>query len=374
MSTGLPFGLNPQVDSIVPYEPGKPTEELEREMGLTGTVKLASNENALGPSPLAVEAMARAARGVHRYPDGDGYYLRRRLAAELDLPPDHLILGNGSTEIVEMLAKACLPPDGEALVSEGAFIMYRIAALAASARVRAIPMTGDRRHDLPAMAAGVGPATRLVFIANPNNPTGTRVSRRELDEYFRKVPASVLTVVDEAYREYISDPDYPDALDHLRQGRRVMVLRTFSKIHGLAGARIGYGLADPSVIRALEKVRSPFNTSSIGQAGALAALDDTAHRERSRVENERQRSRMESALRSRGIEHVPSSANFVLVAPGLAGRQAFRRLLAQGIIVRPVDGYGFPDHVRISVGTGPEVDRLLAALDEMRREAGLGAA
>jgi len=318
--------------------------------------------------------MRQAAAGCHRYPDGGAYYLKQRLARELDVPPEWLIIGNGSTEIVEMLTKVFLPPDGTSLVSEGAFIMYRIATLAASAGVHSVPMTADLRHDLPAMAAAVNRTTRLVFIANPNNPTGTRCTRTEFQDYLDRVPDSVLTVVDEAYCEYIDAEDYPDGCQALRDGARVMVLRTFSKIHGLAGARVGYGIAHPDVIQALEKVRSPFNTNSIGQAGALAALGDSQHRDLSREENRRQLTRLEAELASRRIEYIPSCTNFVLAAPGFDGRQAYQALLQEGVIVRPMNGYGFPDHLRISVGAGAEVDRLLAALDKVRAEHGVNAA
>lgn len=374
MSSRLPFKLNTRLDTIVPYEPGKPTEELERELGLKETVKLASNENPLGPSSRALAAMRQAAASCHRYPDGGAYYLKQRLARELDVPSDWLIMGNGSTEIVEMLAKAFLPPAGVSLVSEGAFIMYRIATLAASAEVCSVPMTPDKCHDLPAMAAAVNPSTRLVFIANPNNPTGTRYDCRQFDNYLKQVPQTVLTVVDEAYREYIDADDYPDACEALKSGAAVMVLRTFSKIHALAGLRIGYGIAHPDVIRALEKVRSPFNTNSIGQAGALASLDDREHQRRSAGENLRERERLETELTRRDLPFLPSSTNFVLMAPGFPGREAFQALLHEGVIVRPMDGYGFEDHVRVSIGTRVEMDRFLLALDKVRRERGLHAA
>ena len=371
MRRELPFPLHPRLEAITPYVPGKPTQEVERELGLSHIVKLASNENPLGPSPRAVEAMREAALQAHRYPDGGAFYLKQRLSRELDFPAECLIIGNGSTEIVEMLAKALLPPDGESLVSDGAFIMYRIASMAASAPVRAVPMTPDLRHDLAAMVAAVDDQTRLVFIANPNNPTGTRVSREELDAYFDAVPPVVLTVIDEAYREYIDAPDYPDATEALRAGRNVVVLRTFSKIHGLAGARIGYAIAAPAVVAALEKVRSPFNTSILGQAAALAALDDDDHVQRSRAENARELQRVEAALRRRRIEHVPSSANFVLIRPGPPGAHAFEALLHEGVIVRPMAGYGFPDHLRVSIGTAGENDRFLEALDRTRQRAGI---
>jgi histidinol-phosphate aminotransferase len=237
-----------------------------------------------------------------------------------------------------------------------------------------VPPGANYGHDLSAMAKAVNDRTRLIFIANPNNPTGTRCDRSEFDAYLDQVPRTVLTVVDEAYRDYIDDRDYPDACEALRKGAAVMVLRTFSKIHALAGARIGYGIAHPDVIRALEKVRSPFNTNSIGQAGALASLDDRQHQIQSSTENRCQLDRLEAELARRGLEFLPSSTNFVLMAPGFPGREAFQALLHEGVIVRPMDGYGFPDHVRVSIGSGPEMDRFLLALNKLRTERGLHAA
>ena len=359
--------LDPRIASIRVYVPGKPMSELEREAGLADTIKLASNENPLGPSPAAVRAMQEAAREAHRYPDGSAWDLRHDLARHLGVPPEAILVGNGSTEIVELIAKAFLPPDGESVVSEGAFIMYRIASLAACGAVRGVPLDRDFRHDLAGMARAVSERTRVVFIANPNNPTGTAVGRAALEEYFRLLPRPVLTVLDEAYREYADEPDYPDGLEHLARGRAVVVLRTFSKIHGLAGARVGYAVGEPGLIQDLEKVRSPFNTSAIAQAAARAALTDREHVSRSRAHNDRERARLEAACAERGVQFVPSRANFVLLAPGPPGPVAYARLLERGVITRPMEIYGFPDHLRVSVGTAAENSRFLEALDEVRR-------
>jgi histidinol-phosphate aminotransferase len=348
--------------SIAPYVPGKPIEEAERELGIRDAVKLASNENPLGPSPRAVEAIREAASLVNRYPDGSGHALRRALAGRHGLPPEQIVLGNGSTELLELLAKAYLADGRQAVVSEHAFVMYRLAAQTMAAPVTAVPAP-DGRHDVAAMAAACTPATALVFIGNPNNPTGTYVRRSEMRRYFEAVPAHVLTVLDEAYIDYVEARDYPDGLEFLRAGRAVAVLRTFSKIHGLAGMRIGYALAPPDVALALEAVRSPFNTSIPAQAAALAALSDEAHVSRSRAANAAGVRLLQAELSRRGLEFLPTVANFVLLRAGIPGDELYQRLLRRGIIVRPAEAYGYPDAVRVSVGTDDEIRRFLEALD-----------
>jgi histidinol-phosphate aminotransferase len=354
--------------SISPYVPGKPIEEAERELGIT-FVKLASNENPLGPSPKAVTALHEACEAVNRYPDGSGHYLRHALAARLGFEPERIVLGNGSTELVEILAKAYLADGRGAVVAQQAFIMYSIAVRAMGAPLVSVPQK-DHHHDLRGMAEACDAGTALVYIGNPNNPTGTYVDRAAFDAYFERVPDQVLTIIDEAYFEYIVAPDYPDCLDYLRAGRNVVVLRTFSKIHGLAGLRIGFGVTSPEVIRALEAVRSPFNTSAVAQAAALAALDDTEHVERSRRENARGLEYLQSELARRGIGFVPTVTNFVLVRTALSAAELYQRLLARGVIVRPMGAYGYPDGVRVSVGTESENRRFLDALDESLGAAG----
>jgi histidinol-phosphate aminotransferase len=357
------------IRGIEPYVPGKPIEELERELGLRNSIKLASNENPLGPSPLAVEAVRRAAAGLNRYPDGGGFHLRERLAAEHGVAPGEIILGNGSTEIVELLARTFLGPDGAAVVADQAFIMYRIAVTAVNGRARVVPLR-DMRHDLPAMAAAVGPDVRLVYIANPNNPTGTCVLRGELDALFEAIPQDVVVVLDEAYRDYVADPGYPDGLDDLRRGRSIAVLRTFSKIHGLAGLRIGYALTSAAVVDAVERVRSPFNTSALAQSAALAALEDRAHVRASREMNARERDFVQGEMARRGWRFTPTSANFVLLDLGRDAGPVYRALLARGVIVRPMAAYNFPSSLRVTIGTRTENARFLEALDEvLRREA-----
>jgi histidinol-phosphate aminotransferase len=367
----LSLRIPDHVRRIAPYVPGKPIEEAERQTGRPDIVKLASNENPLGPSPRAVEAIHRAATGVHRYPDGSGYALRQALSDRHGFAPSQIVLGNGSTEIVEIVAKTFLGGGRTAVVADPAFIMYRIAVLAMNAPLVSVPLRDDR-HDLATMAAACDARTALVYIGNPNNPTGTCVGRDAVEGYLERVPSHVLTVVDEAYFDYVEAPDYPDCLDFLRAGHNLLVLRTFSKIHGLAGLRVGYGVTSVEVAHALEAVRSPFNTSALAQAGALAALEDADHVARSRLENARERRYLQAELARRRIDFIPSVANFVLVRTGMSGEDLHQCLLRAGVIVRPMEAYGYKDAVRVTVGTRPQNDRLLAALDRVLLGGGPG--
>lgn len=358
-----PIKVPANIDRIEPYVPGKPIEEVERELGLRDTIKLASNENPLGPSPRAVEAIREALGGVHRYPDGSGYYLKERLSEILRLPVQQVLLGNGSTELVEILARTFLGVEGSAVMADQAFIMYRIAVMAVNGNARVVPLR-QMRHDLPAMADRIDASTRLVFIANPNNPTGTCVTHREIVEFLDRIPDGTLVVVDEAYREYVGEADYPDTLSLLKQGRRLAILRTFSKVYGLAGLRLGYALTTADVVRSAEKVRSPFNTSSLAQAAGLAALDDQEHVARSREQNARERDFLQTELGRRGIPFTPSAANFVLVDSGRDADRIFATMLRSGVIVRPMCSYNFPTCIRVSVGTHRENLAFLCALDQ----------
>ncbi len=350
--------------SFTAYVPGKPIEEVERQLGIRDAVKLASNENPLGPSPKAAEAIRQVAGRVHRYPDGNGYALRQALAARLAVPAAQIVLGNGSTELVELLAKAFLADGDGAVVADQAFIMYRIAVAAMAAPLTLVPLRDDR-HDLRAMAEACDGRTSLVYVANPNNPTGTYVTRLEMEDYFRRVPPHVLTVLDEAYLDYVEAADFPDGLELLKGGKSLAVLRTFSKIHGLAGMRIGYAATLKDVAAALESVRSPFNTSVPAQAAALAALGDTAHVARSRTENARGARFLQEELSRRGVGFVPTVANFLLVRTGVSGEDMHQRLLRLGVIVRPMEAYGYPDGIRVSIGTGEELRKFLEALDRV---------
>jgi histidinol-phosphate aminotransferase len=354
---------NPQLRDLAVYEPGKPIEETARELGVNASeiIKLASNENPLGPSPKALAAMRGALESAHLYPDGGGYYLREALATRLGFTRDHTILGNGSNEIIEFLGHAFLDRGDEIIISEHAFIAYKLVAAVLGARAIEVS-SPDLRHDLDAMSAAITPKTRLIFVANPNNPTGTLAGQDEIDRFIERVPEKVVVVFDEAYYEYLDDP--PDALRFVRAGRNVVVLRTFSKIHGLASLRIGYGIARPELIEVLRKTRQPFNVNGIGQAAASAALTDDEHRRETKRITDKGRAYLQDQFRTMDLPFVPSAANFVLVKVG-DGVNTFRKVLERQIIVRALKGYNLPEWIRISVGTMEQNRRCIAVLREV---------
>jgi histidinol-phosphate aminotransferase len=351
------------VCDLVAYEPGKPIDETARELGLDPSqiVKVASNENPLGPSPLAKTAMREALDEAHIYPDGGGYRLRSAIAASLGLERENVILGNGSNEIIELLCHTFLNPRAELIAAEHAFVVYKLMATLFGAKYVEVPDPGFI-HDLDAMADAITADTRLVFIANPNNPTGTMVDQQVIDRFMDRLPAHVVAVFDEAYIEFPDSP--PDTLRYLREGRNVCVLRTFSKIHGLAGLRVGYGLAPAHLAELLQKARQPFNVNAIAQAGALAALGDKSHTELTRDVNHKGMAFYERAFRERSLEYVQSHANFLLVRTG-EGDRVFRDMLKQGVIVRAMSSYKLPDWVRISIGTQAQNERCLEVLDSV---------
>jgi histidinol-phosphate aminotransferase len=354
---------NPQLRDLAVYEPGKPIEETARELGANASqiIKLASNENPLGPSPKALAAMRGALQSAHLYPDGGGYYLREALAARLGCTKDQLILGSGSNEIIEFLGHAFLGSGDDVIASEHAFIAYKLVAAVFGARTIEVP-SPDLRHDLDGMIAAITPKTRLIFVANPNNPTGTLAGQNEIDRFVERVPENIVIVFDEAYFEYLDDP--PDTLRFVHAGRNVAVLRTFSKIQGLASLRIGYGLARPELIQVLQKTRQPFNVSGLAQAAALAGLADDGHlRETKRITDEG-RAYLQAEFEAMKLQFVPSVANFVLVKVG-DGAGTFRKLLERQIIVRALKGYNLPEWIRISVGTMEQNRRCIAALREV---------
>ncbi len=342
------------IRSIAPYVPGKPVEELRRELGIGDAVKLASNENPLGPSPMAVEAVRSAAGGVNRYPDGSGFYLKNALSEKLNVDQECLITGNGSNEIIDIAVRTFMCAGDEAVMGTPSFVVYPLAVQSVGARGVQVPLK-EWRHDLRAMADEITERTRVVFVANPNNPTGTINSAGEFDDFMQRVPDGVLVVVDEAYREYVQDGGYPDTMEYLRAGRDILILRTFSKVYGLAGLRIGYGISNREIVREMEKVREPFNVSSVAQAAAIAALGDDAHVERSVSLNEEGKEYLYAELRRLGIGFLATEANFVYVMLGRpAASELYGRLLEEGVIIRPVG----PDAVRITIGL-PEENRLL---------------
>ena len=354
---------NPQLRDLAVYEPGKPIEETAREVGVdpTAIIKLASNENPLGPSPKAVQAMRTALENAHLYPDGNGFYLCKAIASKLGLNSENVILGNGSNEVIEFLGHAFLNPGDDVITCQYAFIVYKLLATAFSVRTIETP-SPDYQQNLDAALEAITPKTRLIFIPNPNNPTGTLVSQGAIERFMSRIPDSIIVVFDEAYFEFLDDP--PDTLWYVRERRNVVVLRTFSKVHGLAGLRIGYGIAPRDLIEILHKTRQPFNVNSIAQAGAIAALDDEAYlRETKRIVDQGLAFLQQQFAEMR-IPFVPAVANFVMVNVG-DGCAVFEKLLQRKIIVRPLKGYGLPEWVRISVGTMEENKKLIAALKDV---------
>lgn len=352
---------SPYLHGLVPYTPGKPIGEVERELGITGAVKLASNENPLGPSPLALRALRDALLESHRYPDGGGYYLKQGLARRLDLTPGHLVLGNGCNELLELMARCFLLPGDEVVIADPAFVIYGMLAHLQGCTTVRIPLKAWT-HDLEAMAKAVTPKTKMVFVGNPNNPTGTAVGPTELTAFIDALPADVIVVMDEAYIEYVPPQMVPDSLTYVRQGRWAIVLRTFSKIYGLAGLRIGYGMAPPAMVELLERVRAPFNVNALAQRAALAALDDQAHLSSSRKVNELGLVYLSGELHRLGLEFPPSVANFLLVDLKQDGQTVADALLRMGVIVRPLGGAHLKTHIRVTIGTPPENERFIQAL------------
>ncbi|HSB38440.1 MAG TPA: histidinol-phosphate transaminase [Gaiellaceae bacterium] len=355
--------FRPAVNDLVPYEPGKPVEEVQRELGLERVVKLASNEGPYGPFPQAREAIARSVDELNRYPDGGAYRLRAALAERFDLRFEEVAVGAGSDGLVDCLSQAALAPGDEIVCGWPSFPSYVIDARKLGAVARTVPLR-DGRYDLDAMLDAIGPRTKIAYLCLPNNPTGTTNTRAELDAWFERVPDRVVTVLDQAYAEYIDDPDYPEGVeDHLKQGRRVVVLRTFSKIYGLAGLRIGYGLAPAAVVTAIGKVRRAFDMTTPAQEAALASLDSAEELARRRTENAEGRAQLEQILRAHGLDPVaPAVANFLFAEVGEDSRPFFEQLLREGVIVRPTHGFGAPGAVRVTVGTPEEHELLSEAL------------
>lgn len=353
----------PTIEGLAAYEGGKPIEELARELGITDAVKLASNENPLGPSARALEAAARALMDSNRYPDGAAYTLRAKLAKKHGVGMDEVLLGAGSNEILDLAVRTFCTAEHHIVFAEPAFLVYRLAALASGVPFSAVPLTADLFHDLPAMAAAVKPETRIMFVANPNNPTGTYVGRAAVEKLLREVPPEVIIVMDEAYLEYADAPDYPDSLELRGLRERLLTCRTFSKIYGLASLRVGYGIARPALIDYMNRVRAPFNVSALAQAAAVAALDDEDHVQTARVLNRKERQRLSEALAAAGLSVAPSQANFVLVDVKRPARAVYDALLKKGVIVRPFAS--LPTSLRVTVGTERENDRFLKALGEV---------
>jgi histidinol-phosphate aminotransferase len=346
-----------------------PIEELERELGIRDSIKLASNENPLGPSPKAIEAIGRALPQLHRYPDGSAFYLRRKLAERHGVSPDEILVGNGSNELIEMLVRTFVRPRDEVVMADQAFVVYRMVTQAVAATPRIVPLH-HFTHDLEAMAEAITSRTRMVFVANPNNPTGTIFRRGAWEAFLRMLAGrQLLVVADDAYAEFATDPEYPDTIACRGAGDvPVVSLRTFSKLYGLAGIRVGYAVAPAGVIDALGRVRQPFNVNALALVAADAALDDREHVERTLAVNREGMAYLTREFDRLGLRWVPSNANFILVRVGQGGR-VYDELLRLGVIVRPMDGYGFPEHLRVTVGLPDENARCIRALETVLRDA-----
>jgi histidinol-phosphate aminotransferase len=351
------------IRELPPYVPGKPIEEVERTLKIHA-IKLASNENPLGPSPLAIQAARKVLGDSNRYPDGNGFHLREALAKEHDIPAENIILGGGSTELIDHSARIALRPGDCGVTSTGTFPLYYIAIRSTGARLLQVPLR-DYAFDLDAIAHSLPPEAKLIFLANPNNPTGTMFTSRAFDDFLARVPQHVLVVLDEAYCDYVDHPGYSRSIELVRSGRNLVVLRTFSKAYGLAGLRIGYGIGPAGLLAEINKIRGPFNTSGIAQAAALAALHDTRHVRRSVKSNRAGLAQLTRGLQKLGIRFVPSFANFLFVEFGYDVQPLGAELMRRGVIVRTMGWMGFPTALRVTVGTAAENGKFLRALSEL---------
>lgn len=356
--------------ALNPYVPGKPVEEVERELGITGVIKLASNENPLGPSPFAIEALREAITRVNSYPDSNCFYLKKELAAHLGCREENLIIGNGSDELLKLIAETFLEPGDEVIFAHPSFSEYEFVSKIMEANCIAVPVREDFTHDLREMAGKIGPRTKIVFVCNPNNPTGTIVTGNELRAFFAEISPDVLVVMDEAYYEYVTDPEYPNSLQFIEEGKNVIVLRTFSKIYGLAGLRIGYGIARPEIIALINRVREPFNVNLLAQEAARASLRDQDHLRRSRELVLEGREHLYQAFNRLGLAYVPTQANFIFVNIFQDSRKVFAALLREGVIIRTGDIFGYPTYIRVTIGTPEENQRFIASLEKVLNTGG----
>ncbi len=354
----------PHITQLTPYQAGKPLEELERELGLTDAIKLASNENPLGPSPKALAAIQADLKSLHRYPDSHAYYLKEDLAAHLGVSPQQLIFGNGSDEILDLLVRALVPAGGEVLSTTHTFLMYGLITKAVGGIFRPVPLK-QLRVDLPAVAQAITANTRLIILNNPNNPTGTVFFREEWEEFLASVPANVTVVLDEAYLDFADDPRVPSGLAYLAEDRALVGLRTFSKAYGLAGLRVGYGYGPSQIIDCLNRLRMPFNVNRLAQMAARAALTDTDFLARTLELVHTGKEEICRGLERLGLEYLPTQANFILIRVPKPGRDVFQAMLRLGVIIRAMDSYGFPEHIRVNVGLPQENRRFLEALQKV---------
>jgi histidinol-phosphate aminotransferase len=362
MSMGA-LRLRQAIRGIPPYVPGKSAAEVTRELGITRVIKLASNESVAGPSPKALEAIRRSLSGIHRYPEDTSYELRMALARKLGVQPGNLLLGTGADEVLLLLGQLFLDPGDECLYPYPSFSLYRKSAQVMAAVPVQAPLREDR-IDLEALLERVTPRTKLVFLCNPNNPTGHLVPSEEVVSFLDRLPEHVFPVIDEAYAEFVDDPGFRDAVSLFRQGRQLAAIRTFSKIYGIAGLRVGYAVVPPEIPTTADGIRNSFNVNVLAQAAALAALEDEEHVERTRRLTFAGRAQLARGLRAMGLQPIPSQTNFVCVGIGRDAQPLFQRLLRRGLIIRPLAGFAMPQHIRITVGTEGENAEVLAALKE----------
>ncbi|RKU31071.1 histidinol-phosphate transaminase [Candidatus Poribacteria bacterium] len=355
---------NPGIETIKAYQGGKPIEEVKRELGISDIIKLASNENPLGPSPLAQQAIKEISTQVHFYPDGNAFYLKADLAKHLNVTEEHLILTNGSNEVLQLVGETYLGPGDEVIYAEGAFVVYGLVATVTGATPVVVPMQNDTHH-LPAMADAITDKTKAIFIANPNNPTGTMVTAKETAHFMAQVPEDVLVVFDEAYYEYVTHPDYPHTLPYVMDGRNFIITRTFSKIYGLAGLRIGYGIAPPDVIATMNPVRQPFNCNAVAQAAARAAITDTEYVKESQLLNEQGKVFLYNAFDDLGLRYIKTEGNFIMVFVNQAGANMAEAMMKKGVIVRAMNSYGYPDAIRVTIGKQKENERFFEVLSSL---------
>ena len=356
------------VQGLSPYQAGKPIEELQRELGLTKVVKLASNENPLGPSPVVLKALEKTQSSLTRYPDSSGFSLKQALANKYSVKPEQIALGNGSNDLLDLIARVFLKPSVSAVYSEHGFIVYPIAIQATGAEAIVVPATKDKGHDLPAMAKAITPSTRLVFLANPNNPTGTFFTKALFADFMQSVPADVVVVLDEAYFEYANNADYPDGVDYLAKYPNLIVSRTFSKAYGLAGLRVGYTIASAEITGLLNRVRAPFNVNSQALVAAEVALSDVDYLQRSCVVNQQGMAQLEAGLAELSLSYIPSLANFITVKMPGDTQVIYQKLLEEGVIVRPIAVYGLSEYLRVSIGTNEENATFLIALKKVLQQ------
>ncbi|MHC1726779.1 MAG: histidinol-phosphate transaminase [Syntrophobacteraceae bacterium] len=356
------------IASITPYPPGKPIEELEREYGIAGSIKLASNENPLGPSPKAVEAIQGALLKLNRYPDGSGFYLRKKLAEKFSIPFEGILLGNGSNEIIELVIRAFMERGDEVIMPAPSFLLYRLVVQWMGGNAVAVPLR-DLDIDLEKIARAVTPRTKVIFLTNPNNPTGTAIRKSGFDSFLANIPPNIVIVLDEAYIEFSKDPDTPAGFDYIgKDGPAVVVLKTFSKAYGLAGLRIGYGVMDPWITAFLNRVRQPFNTSSLAQVAALAALDDDPflHKTQETIWSGLQY--LYGEMEKMGLRYVPSQANFFLIEMPCEAKKVFEAMLCRGVIIRSMASYGMDRFIRINAGLPEENERFVRTLQQVLAE------